>query len=1007
MLSKSWLWKIALALPVASMAWGGTFGRVVPIGGQSADIALDENRGVLYIANFTANRIDVMSLSTYQIQTSINVDPQPNSLSLSPDGHYLVVTHYGAFAAPAPPTNSLTVIDLTTNGKQTFALANPPLGVAFGIDGLALVVTTSDYILFDPVLGISTEVDTIAGVVAKTLPVPPASFPPNITNASVATSADGLTIYGMGGSTGTFTFRYDVTSRTVYSGGIVIASGNYGPRVVSVNSDGSLVIAGWTMITTRNGLFSNLLTSNNTYNIGSTVFDDSRNVVYAQMPGSGPPILQIVDTDSFAVLQQLQLPENLGGKSLLSSDSNTVYAVSDSGVIILPVGSLSAVPRVTASQADLIFSGNFCNRQSTSQNLSITDPGGGHTPFQIVSTTAGVTVSPTSGVTPQTVKVTVDPNAFAGQQGTVTGSLQITSTQAVNVPNNVRVLINTRQPDQRGTVVDIPGTLVDLLADPTRDRFYVLRQDTNQVLVYDAAKYTQIATFKTGNVPQGMAITMDGSYLLVANSRSEMMTVIDLDALQLSDPISIQNYTANSVAVSANAILVAAVDFQGKGHIIRINFSARTATQPASLGVFSNTIDPNSVVVASPNGASILVAEPSGGVMLYDANADSFIASRQDFKALAGSYAASSFGQYVVGNNLLNSSLVPVLQFDTSTGSPSGFAFVDQFAYRTGVPVPSGGTGSGSGSSSGTAYSSVAGIIQRLDLGNDAGGISLATRMTEAPLLPAGNIPFTRTIAPLYSRNAIINLTVSGFTVLPWQYDASVAPPSISSVVNAADGRPAIAPGGLISIFGSQFSPINVATSDIPVPTALADSCLTVNGLPMPIFFVSPNQINAQMPFEAIGNVTMVVHTPGGVSNNYNTTIMPGAPSIFRTGTAGPETDIPTIVRAANGELVTDSNPVHRNDTLSIYLTGLGTVYPAVATGMPSPSDPLSSAINTPTVTLGGVNLGLTFAGLTPNQVGVYQINVTVPKTVPIDSWYPLTINQAGMSTTLQVRVIQ
>src|SRR5690349_4679920 len=94
LLRKRCWWKIAVAVPLACTAWGGTFGRVVSIGGQAADIALDEARGVLYVANFTANRIEVMSLADNTIQTSINVAPQPSSIALSPDGHYLVITHY-------------------------------------------------------------------------------------------------------------------------------------------------------------------------------------------------------------------------------------------------------------------------------------------------------------------------------------------------------------------------------------------------------------------------------------------------------------------------------------------------------------------------------------------------------------------------------------------------------------------------------------------------------------------------------------------------------------------------------------------------------------------------------------------------------------------------------------------------------------------------------------------------------------------------------------------------
>ena len=91
------------------------------------------------------------------------------------------------------------------------------------------------------------------------------------------------------------------------------------------------------------------------------------------------------------------------------------------------------------------------------------------------------------------------------------------------------------------------------------------------------------------------------------------------------------------------------------------------------------------------------------------------------------------------------------------------------------------------------------------------GSVSSATAMVEAPLLGTTASPFTRTIAPLANQSAIVNLTVSGVTILPWTYDAAVAPPNITSVVNAGDFGKDIAPGGLISVFGTQLSPVNMA----------------------------------------------------------------------------------------------------------------------------------------------------------------------------------------------------
>ena len=84
-------------------ARAASFGNVIPIGGEAADIALDEARGVLYIANFTANRIDVLSLSDQTVHSSIHVAPAPAALALSPDGRYLVVTHFGNVQPPGSP----------------------------------------------------------------------------------------------------------------------------------------------------------------------------------------------------------------------------------------------------------------------------------------------------------------------------------------------------------------------------------------------------------------------------------------------------------------------------------------------------------------------------------------------------------------------------------------------------------------------------------------------------------------------------------------------------------------------------------------------------------------------------------------------------------------------------------------------------------------------------------------------------------------------------------------
>jgi uncharacterized protein (TIGR03437 family) len=116
---------------------------------------------------------------------------------------------------------------------------------------------------------------------------------------------------------------------------------------------------------------------------------------------------------------------------------------------------------------------------------------------------------------------------------------------------------------------------------------------------------------------------------------------------------------------------------------------------------------------------------------------------------------------------------------------------------------------------------------------------------------------------------------------------------------------------------------------------------------------------------------------------------------------------VATVVRSNNGELVTLSNPIHRGDDIVIFLTGLGRTNPQIEAGVPAPGDPLVFSLVEPALTLSGIELPISFAGLSPGQVGVYQINAKVPHWVPLGLEQPLTISQSGVSTSLGVRVVE
>jgi len=678
----------------------------------------------------------------------------------------------------------------------------------------------------------------------------------------------------------------------------------------------------------------------------------------------------------------------------------------------LPVGAVNSYPRLAVGQEDVLIQTTACNRSVLSQPFNVIDPGGNKTSFSISVSQAGVSVSPRSGVTPATVQVIVEPTAFENQTGTTAIPITITSQSAVNLPQSVRLLVSNPDPDQRGTVVDVPGHLSDMLADPVRNMVYLLRQDKNELLVYNGTTYTLMATLPTATTPTRMNFAADGQHLLVGYDKAQVVSVFDMSAMQQSATIGLPfGHYARSVAASSAATLAVARTSQASSAtggmsawiggssvapavIDSLDLSTPLVTQLPSLGIWTNSVSVDAALAPSGDAALapspsawILLAEADGDVTLYSAAANTFVAERQDFTTLQGALAASDYGSYVVGGNILDSSLTPMGVLDASVGTATGFAFVSQGGFLV----------------AGTA-ASAPGAIENLPALPSAA--VKPTRVVEAPLLPAVGTVFTRTVSPLAAGTNVITLTTSGFTVLAWNYDAAVAPPVISSVVNGANGGPGVAPGGLISIYGQNMGLTTQATSQIPLPTALAQSCVEVNGTPIPLFSVSGQQVNAQLPNNVTGSATMIIITPGGASGAFNFNISPTAPNIFLSGTAGPLTGLATVVRWNNGELVTPTNPIHPNDWLEIYLTGMGATTPGIAAGLPGPANPWAMVEDVPTVTLGGYGLQFTYAGMAPGEVGVYQIDAFVPYGVPLGLDVPLTVFQGSGSTTVDERVV-
>ena len=241
--------------------------------------------------------------------------------------------------------------------------------------------------------------------------------------------------------------------------------------------------------------------------------------------------------------------------------------------------------------------------------------------------------------------------------------------------------------------------------------------------------------------------------------------------------------------------------------------------------------------------------------------------------------------------------------------------------------------------------------------------------------------------------------TAAGMTVY---FDGTtITSPAINAhgVVSAASGREGLgqAPGSFISFYGLGFSPAIKAfgTSYLPLSLANVSVSFDTTGLSLPgrVHFVSPNQVNVQVPWELSGkNSVKTKVSIGGISTQvYTLTLNNYAPAIFQRG--------PVAAARWNNTVVETTNPVPRNQSVEIYCNGLGPVDHTIATGDPAPLTPLINTTTMPTVTIGGVPAPqVTFSGLTPTAIGLYQVNVVVPAGVPI-GLQPVVVTIGGVAS--------
>jgi len=1037
-----------------------TFGTVVAHAQPLADLVLDEARKRIYVVNTASNQVEVYATNTNPPRQTniIKTDSVPLAIAMSRSGNSLYVVCYSA--------SSLDVIDLTSStfASRSITLAASPEGLAVGFNEKVLISTIGTgagqdvLITFDPTVAASQALGTV--VIAPPAPSAPTLPPPNgamalASHARLQASQDARTIIGVhdqANNTRTV-FVFDVNSNTILaSRNIPVIS-----PVVAVSPDATRFLSGPTLFETSTLLvlaqqnttnspfvFPAGATFNNQTSQGGAVYAQTAsgqvlvtgyNIVPVQNPALATNTSQLLFNNPNNMLIELgiQIPEMLSGKMVITSDSATIYALSQSGFTVLPIGTLSQFPIAIPDTNVVLLASDQCG-VTAAQNSAVIPVRntGGRTLTATVQVLTAASTSVTVRVASRSYggDVTAQFSSAAARTiGTAApDQLLIQSSEAVNIVPNVRVFQNNRNSEARGTIipVDIGATttgLTDMLADTARQRLYIANPGLNRIEIFDMQKQQFLTPIPGGQLPRSLAFGTDGNTLYVANSGSETISIVDLTQGAVVGRVSLPPIPVNA----AFAILTPMV-LASSQHGPQVIMSDGTPWKIVGNTLTPRTLNTNIVgtaksvpapqtMAATPDGAYVLLLAGNGSAYLYDASVDYFVSTRSviptPIQGYYGPIAAGPNGQYyLVNGQVLNQALTPIGTAAGTTGPVSG----------GGLPSPSGPTVSARPVSavasvgaqsfarfstpvraSATAAPADAGLVEIVDATTQR--TTASANALEGPLTAATGTARVntsgRTMALDPSGATAYVLTASGLSIIPIGSAASAQTPQLagSPVVNAANFTAPVAPVGLISVFGKNLAATATASAT-PLPTILGGTCVTLNNAPIPLLATTAGQINAQLPPTlAAGSYPIVVRSIANqaASGSVNVTVSKYAPAIFFDA-QGP------VILHKDGTRVNKQHPATRDEELTIYATGLGTTTGGkVTAGVPSPSSPL--AVTAPiqlwfgNPTISNTAVIVDWSGLAPGYIGVYQINCRIPGNHYNGNALPVTLRIGGVSS--------
>jgi uncharacterized protein (TIGR03437 family) len=226
----------------------------------------------------------------------------------------------------------------------------------------------------------------------------------------------------------------------------------------------------------------------------------------------------------------------------------------------------------------------------------------------------------------------------------------------------------------------------------------------------------------------------------------------------------------------------------------------------------------------------------------------------------------------------------------------------------------------------------------------------------------------------------------------------AIAPLGVRNAAQSAVSR-AIAPGSLISIFGANLAGnLEIGPSD-PLTQTLQGVTVTVDDMFLPLIFVSPQQINAQMVSSiAPGTHSLMIRVQGRPETSAQIEVARSAPGLFST--EWDDVSFGVFVRA-NGQAVTREMPAQPGETLSLLATGLGSYRQTPPDGFLVGESSAYSTADPVDVIAGGERVTPLYAGRASAGVGVDIVRFTVPRNAMASGFMPVHIVVNGSESNV------